>query len=121
MGIQIAKKDIKVYKGFDGTNDCAIAPIQGAIWGKLYSGRVLHAYHFLYCDGLCAPGVHSAAQTHDAKLAGLLVWEAVIPAGTKYYKATVDEGRTVFDGNMKGSIYRAAKIRLVRQVKVRGV
>ena len=121
MGIQIAKKDIKVYKGFDGTNARAVAPFQNTSWGKLTPGRILRARYFSPGAYLCVPGVHAATHVHDAKLAGLLVWEAVIPAGTKYYKASVTEGQDYFDKYVRGCLYRATKLQLVRQVKGRGV
>ena len=121
MPIEIAKRDIKLYKTFRGTNAKSVAPFQRSSWGALRKGRVLVANAFDLADGICILGVHASRLLNDAcRIACLdarVVWVVVIPKGTKYYKSTIDESKRKLDMWSEGEQYRAEKVKLVRQVK----
>jgi hypothetical protein len=119
--IKTATRDIPAFKLFEGTNSRAISPIQDYPWGVLRKGRILKVDNFVTEIGICCPGIHSSRNIRNAKMSycgiGMFViWEVVIPKGTKYYLSTVEEAREKFDGNATKGIFRSERIKLVRHV-----
>ncbi len=115
--IKTAKQDIKLYKAFEGTNSDARAPFQYYTWGALRKGRVLEAGYFNENDGICRSGVHASKSKQDAELGGPLIWEVVIPKGTRYYQSSIPEAQEHYSHNARSSVYRAERMRLVREVR----
>jgi hypothetical protein len=117
--IQIAKKDIKVFKGFNGTAEDARSPVMLHGYGKLVHDRVLASKFFSVNDGICRHGIHASGSIHDALIVSAFVWVAVIPKGTKYYKSTALEASQRYNEQAETPVYRAAKLRLVRPARSR--
>ena len=119
MSFVKAKKDITVYKQFKENGE---SPVQDFDWGVLRKNRVLRADNFDEESGICMPGVHAFTSKRYATTRGFdidvnyIIWECVIPKGTRYYLADTCEARTSYDDKCTSRIVRSPIIKLIREI-----
>jgi len=123
--VRVARKDIVAYKQFLAGRE-ARSPLQYYNWGILRQNQVLYpgGYDgFCEADAICCGGIHAFTSLIAAENAlpscNMVIWQVVIPKGTRYYRATAADVKSVWSSPIVGTIVRAAVLRLVRRVAVR--